>query len=326
MSITGTALVLSVIVSIAAGAFLMTVTGRPYFTVACHVAAFCISCAITRDVIGSLLTFSVMPASLLMAYATLKGSWRTRVLCFATGGLLLTAAVMIALHLFYMDIPFERAALTGYVDTLRTALGDATIARLNESLEILMADGTNAYGATLYEQFKAVYTDELIRSMVVLVFNILPSLLIVACMVISFEASSLLLSMHSAAGLSAVNTDRARHITVGVTASVIYVFSFLLIILLPDATLASAVVQNLVLILLPGLVLGGATRLMLLLHRLQGILRFLLIVLALMLVFRNFGTGLYLLALWGAYGNVGDFIRVLLIKRMRRNGGDGPRE
>ena len=327
LSFTGGAMVLAVTVSLAAGAFLTTVTGRPYLILLCHAAAFGVSFAITRDPVGSLLTLSVLPASLLMAYATLKGMGRTKVICLATGGLLLTAAVMLVFHLLYVGVPFEREALIGYIDTLRTQLLDLAISTRNETAEVFKSATSESSGAKLYEQFMALYTDEMLQSTVVLLFNLLPALLIVFSLVLAYEASSFLIAAHKSAGLDAVNTDTARRITVSVPASIVYFLSFLLMMLLPGGSLASAVVQNLALILMPGLALFGANRILLLLYRLQGSMRFLLLFGILALVFCNVGSGLYMLAIWGAYSSIGDLLREILIERLKRNGDGGePRE
>ena len=325
VSFTGGALVLAVIVSIAAGAFLMTSTDRPYLTLLCHAAAFGVAFVITRDLVGSLLTFAVLPASLLMAYATLKAMWRTRVICFAAGGLIFTVAVVLIFHLQYAGVAFERGALVAYVDTLRAQLIDVLLSARNASFEAWKALPS---GEKLYEQFQALYTDEMIRMTVAQLFNLLPSLLIVFCLVLSYEANSFLLAVHKSAGLEAVNTEVARCFSVGIPAAVIYFISFTLMLFLPSNSMASAVVQNLTLILLPGLALFGARRLLLLLYRLQGMMRALLLIGIFALLLCNLGTGLYLLALWGAYTCIGDLFRVMLLERMTKNGGDGdePRE
>ena len=323
LSFTGGAVVLAVIVSLAAGSFLTTVTGRPYLTLLCHAAAFAIAFAITRDPIGSLLTLTTLPAALLAAFATLKDMGRTRVVCYATGGLLFAAAAMIAFHLFYADVAFEREAIFLYVDSLRTSLFDAAVAIRDESIATLKGAQTGAAADQLIEQFQMLYSDEMLRTTVTQLFNLLPALLTVFCLGLAYEANSLLLTLHASAGLGAVNTGTARRIIVGAPASVVFILAFLLMMLLPEGEIASAVVQNLALILLPGLALFGGQRLMLVLFRLQGMMRFLLAFAVLALLFCNLGGALYILALWGAYSSIGDLLRAILIERIKRNGGNG---
>ena len=257
-----------------------------------------------------------------MRTTTLKVVGRTRVICYATGGLLFTAVLMIAFHLYDANVAFEREAILLYVESLRTRLFDAAVSVRDESIAALGEMQTGAATEQLIEQFKMLYSDEMLRSTVTQLFNMLPALLTVLCLGLAYEAGSFLLALHASAGLGAVNTKAARRITVGAPASVVFIVSFLLMMLLPEGELASAVVQNLALILLPGLALFGGQRLMLFLFRLQGMLRFLLSFAVLALLFCNLGGALYILALWGAYSSIGDLPRAILIERIKRNGGN----
>lgn len=323
LSFTGGATVLAVIVSLAAGCFLTTVTGRPYLTLICHAAAFAVSLAITRDPIGSLLTLTTLPAAFLAAFATLKDLGRTRVICYATGGLLFSAAVMIVFHLYYANVAFEREALLLYVDSLRTSLFDAATAVRDETVAALGEMQTGAQTEQLIEQFRMLYSDEMLRTTVTQLFNLLPALLTVLCLVLAYEANSFLLSLHASAGLASVNTRATRILRISVPASAVFVISFVLTMLLPEGGLASAVVQNLTMILLPGLALFGGKRLMAILLNMQGTVRFLLGFAIVALLLCSLGSALYILALWGAYSSFGDLIRTILLERLKRNGGDG---
>ena len=319
MSFTSGALLIALVLGVATGAFLLTVTGRPYLTLLCHVAAFGICYLITRELLLSLLTFIVLPASILMAFATLRGAWRTSIVCLTTGGLLVVVASITLIVLYEVCGTLARDAVASCMESLRESLTDALIAIRDETLEIAVGSSENG-AQQLRDQFAALYTDQALRGTVAQLFNLIPALAVVFCMILAYEAHALLLSLYASAGLGAVNTPQTRVITVSLSAAIVYAISFFLMLLLPSDQLASAVVQNLTLILLPVLCVIGIRQLMLLFVRAQGILRFLLIALTFALLCCGSGGTLYVLAMWGSYCTVGDAIRRTLIEKMKSRG------
>ena len=317
------AVLLALILSIGAGAFLMTVTGRPYLPLLCYFAAYGACLVITRDPIGSALTLFAMPASLLLGFATRKGLTRTQGICFSVLGLLASVSLILAFYLKQAGVAFERDALLLHAEMLRTQLTDAALAVRNETLELLRSAAQDERSKQLYEQFASLYTDEMLRATVVQLFNLLPSLAIVVCLLLSYEASSFLLAAHVTAGLALVNTERARRVTVSLPASAVFMISFLLTVILPQEHLANAVAQNLTVLLLPALSLVGVQRLLFLFYRAGGGMRMILVIGIGALLCCNTGGALYILAFWGAYCSVGDLIHAALLERMKRNGGNG---
>lgn len=325
MSFTGGAFILSIVVCIGAGAFLMTTTGRPYLMLLCYAVAFLTCMTVTRDPIGSLLTIASLPAALLMGFATLKGMARTRVICFAMGGLFVTVVLLLIFYLIEVGVAFEREALLLYAESLRENALEAVMTVRNEVLAELKAAITDTNGEQVYTQFATLYSDEMLRVTVAQLFNLLPAIVVIFCMLLAFEANCLLLSAHNSAGLGEVNTPAARILTVSLPASVVFVVSFVLMIFLPTDQLASAVAQNLTLILLPALVLVGFRRFLLLFIKTTGGIKTILLVLAVAMLCCNTGGALYLLAMLGAYYGIAEPIRSILAERKDSSSDGAPR-
>jgi len=105
--------------------------------------------------------------------------------------------------------------------------------------------------------------------------------------------------------------------------AVIYAVTFILTLLIPSSSMASAVVQNISLILLPGFCVLGVQGILLSLAQARGGMRvFLLLFFGSMLCCYT-GGALYILAMWGAYGRVMDALRRKMLEKLNQDKNDG---
>ncbi len=304
------AILLLLIVGITAGAFLFTVTGRPYLTLACTIVAFGIMAIVSRAPLFALLAFACLPASILMALCTLFGGERTSIVCATAGGLLLTLAAFAAIWIYGDAGSLHPNTVTAYMQSLRESL----VGMLQQVRNEMVAAAAEQSPETA-QSFAALYTDEMLSATVSSLFNLIPAIAIVICSVLGFLSHTLLLAAHDTAGLHAVNTVDTVRLRVSLPAAIIYVISFVLMLLLPDTGVAYAVVNNLTLILLPGLILL-AVRNMLFARR-DGAWRFLTpLLLMMVLCCCSFGTP-YLLAMFGVSCAYRDFVHRVLINKLR---------
>ncbi len=310
------AVVLLLTVGVATGAFLHTVTGRPYLTLACTAAAFVAMAIVSRVPLFATLAFAFLPASILVAVCTLCGGERTSIVCAAAGGLLLSLLAFAAVWIYGEAGSLHPNTVMAYMESLREAL----VGILQQVRDEMVAIAAEQSAATA-ESFASLYTDELLRTTVASLFNVIPAIAIMLCSVLGFLGHTLLLALHDTAGLHAVNTVDTVRLRISLPAAIIYVVSFVLMLLLPETGVAYAVVNNLTLILLPGLILLAVRNL--LFARREGAGRLMApLLLMLALCCCSFGTP-YLLALFGVSCAYRDFMHRMLIDKLRMGMSDG---
>ncbi len=245
LGFTGGAAVLVLTVGIAAGALLMTATCRPYLLLACHVAAFAVVFAITRVPAFALLSFLTLPASLFMAISTVKGGSRTSIVCAATAGLALSFVGLIVFLIYEQTGSLKSDVLVPYINSLRDSALTALQSIRDEAIATAGEQSADAAKA-----LSEMYGDDMLKSLIAGVFNLIPALIIAICMVLAYEAQILLLALHNAAKMPFVNTVNVIRLRISVPAAIIFTVSFVLTLVLPDGEMASAVAQNLAVILL----------------------------------------------------------------------------
>ncbi len=299
-SLVAGAWMLSCIVGIACGAWLLTVHRNAYWSLAIPVASFGIAFAVTGSWMLSALALFPVPAIVLLRVAVLRGEKRTAAICFAEGGLLLSLAVGIGIWLYIACGSLERTAVMSYVDSLRQSLLQTLFTlrdALLENLKIARESNPQAY-----ESLAASMSDAGLTETVRQLFCLLPALITVICSVIAYEAQMLLNFTYRFTGLKQVVTPAGFVFTMSIPAAVLYVASLLVSLLSSEASLAVVVMENLFLLLTPGfLLLGfGAVMTQLAAWRKNGGSVPVLVILALLCCCCCTSSSLYLLALWGA--------------------------
>lgn len=297
-SLASGALVLSCIVGIACGAWLLTVHPMAYWSLAIPVASFGISFAVTGDWMLSALALLPIPAIVLLRVAVLRGEKRTTAICFAEAGLLLSLAVGIGIWLYTACGSLERATVMSYIESLRQELVQMLFAVRDELLENLKIAGESNPQA--YENLAASMSNASLTAMVQQAFYLLPAFIGILCSVIAYEAQMLLNFTYRFTGWKQVVTPAGFVFTMSIPAAVLYVISLLVSVFATGASLAVVVMENLCLLLTPGFLLVGFG---------VAIAQFaawrkngggVLVLAALVLLCCCTSSSLYLLALWGA--------------------------
>ena len=320
------AVFLAVTVGICVTAFLLTTLTRGYLCAVLPIAAAVIAYLITRDAGVALSTLSFLPAAVLLSVATLLGKTRTQAICFALCGLLITVLAVLAVLVYRSMGALNGEAIRGFTENLREAVVQVMFTLRNPILENA-SSMTDAQSKAMYEQLLTVLGDDAIRNLVGMMFNILPALITVLCAVVAFEAQMLQNAVYRTVGLQAVLTREARVFTMSTTAAVIYALTFVLMLVIPSSSMASAVVQNICLMLLPGLCVIGITDIFAMISRLQGGSRTFFIVITVAMLCCCAGSSmLYILGMWGAYGVINAAIRQKMIDQLKQNGNFGDRD
>ena len=315
------AFVMALLIGTMSCCFLLTASRLRWFSLLIPVLAFAAAAGITQSPIWALLALAFVPSALLLAYATLSGRGRTSAICFSVLGFVLVVLGVLAAVIATVKGGLGREQILSSVNDAREwllALLQQFRDLMLESTEGVLTEQTGEVGTRIME----VLSDEALTEVVAQLFNILPGLLVVLFSVISFEAQMLLNAGYHRAGLDAVLTREARFLTVSVSAAVLYAVSFLLMLVLPLTSIASAVAQNLALILMPILCVMGIQGLLLSLSRSRGGLRMLLIMMILFLLCCSGGSALYILGMWGAYTRIMLLVQQKMLEKM--GGGQPP--
>lgn len=318
------AMLLTLVVGTSAGAYLFTVLKRSYVFALVTVLAAAVVYAVTRDLRTAMLSLSFLPAAMLLAIATLLGKKRTTAICFAVAGLLVSLLIGMSLAVRDSVGVLNANAIREYFNAMRDqiiAALNTTVAPMLEQMEALAVDEQSR---AVYEMFYSMYGPEGMDSLVKQLFNVLPALTVILCMIIGFEAQLLLNASYKTSGLSAVLTKDARVFTMSVTASVIYAVTFFLKLFIPvGGSLAGAVIQNICLILLPGLCVIGIQHLLFTLIGMRarsGFFFVLILAVAACCLFS--GNAIYVLGMWGAYGVITVALHRKLMGQIRKDGND----
>jgi len=315
------AVFLSVVVGCMSGAFLLTTRRIPIFvTILLPIAAAGASYAITRNLELSLLALSLAPASVLLAMATCKDLLRTKTLLACMGGFLLTIAVCIVFAIWKTTGGINRGCVLQFVDTVRGAIVNYFLGQRESLLQLLSQQASEAQMAELYTRIEAVLSPDAVRLTVEELFNTLPALITVGCALLAFFSQKLLTAAYCTVGLEKVVTPRSRILTVSLTAAILFIVCFVLVLLLP-ASLAMAVAMNLSIMLMPILFLCGVQSGLAVARSSPGARFFVLFIVGALFCCYSGGM-LYMIALYGAYSRISAAIAHKLMNRANSENGE----
>ena len=318
------ALVLELAMGCAAFAFLFTVLRHRFLAFLPIVAAMPVSALLLDDPRASVLCLAFLPAALLLAAATLQAIRRTTAICFAAGGFLLVLLTLLALLTYRAYGTLSADVILQYIEDLWRGLYETNL-QIQEQLLAGMPAQDEAV-KQMQELLAKARTEEAIAKGFSAFSKLLPAYAVVVCSILAFEAQALLNAFYATAGLHCVLDRNARIFTVSLSASVLYALSFLLMLVLPEASMATAVVQNLCLILLPGLCTLGLIRLRAILSNLKGGAKTGLLVAVMLVLALAADSALFLLAMWGAYSTISSAIHFYLLKKMLEHHNDRDRK
>jgi hypothetical protein len=292
------ALMLSCIVGVACGTWLVTVHKRAFWTLLLPVASFGISFAITGDWMLSAIALFPIPAIVLLRIAVLRGEKRTTAICFAEGGLLLSLVILIGAWLYTACKSLDQAAIAAYIESLRQELTQLLMSVRDVLLENLKVAGESNPAA--YERLAASMSDATLLGIVQQLFNLIPAFAVVVCSIIAYEAQMLLNFIYRFTGMKQVVTPVSFVFTMSIPAAVLYMVSFFVSVFATGSSLAVALMDNLCLMLLPGFLLVGFGSMLTAFAAMKRNGGGFLLILAFALLCCCSSSALYLLALWGA--------------------------
>ena len=306
---------LSCVVGCMTGAFLMTVCRRAFWVPLLPIAGAVIAFALDRQPLVALSALAFLPAAILLAVATLRGSRRTAAICCAEGGLLLSVLAVAAVLVWRTQGRLDITAIRASIEALREGFAGAIETIREQNLAIMAEAGAANMPAEWTDRVNTLYS----RDTALQMFSVLPAVIAFVCGIMAFESQSLLNAAYRTAGLKSVLTPNACIFTMSLTAAILYTLSFVLMIFLSPSSVVGAVAQNLSIILMPGLCVIGVQSLLVSIARARGGMRIFLIVIAVML-FCCSGAAFYMIAMWGAYGIVMLTMQKSMVERIVRNG------
>jgi len=327
-SLSGAALVLSLIVGTGTLAWLLTTQKHQYLSPLCLVLAYVAVWLITGSLSDALLTLAFVPAGVLLAVATVTHQRRTTAICYAIGGFLISLGVLLAVFLMNACGTLEISVIKKYIVGLQNDLTNGMIYVRDEFLkymETALAEEMNSSEeiAEMIAQLRDTLNPSLFQAVSSMFFSILPAMAVIVCSILGFEAQMLQYATYMRTGWKLVLTPRVMLFTMSLPAAILYTVSFFVILFFGGGTLVGAAMQNLCLILLPGFCVMGWGALLGTLHRARSGARILwLVFFALMICFAG-GMSLFLLALWGSNAVIMSALHLHLLKKM---GGATPGE
>lgn len=235
---------LSCVVAIAASALLLTT--RPSLWLALiPAAAYGLLLLQCRDALLSVCALLTFPAAGLLAHATMNNRPRVSVICYTSVMLGLCACLGVSLLWYHSGAPMSVSAMLNAVKTLRSDLIAATT---QSELAVLWDQALEGTG---------IRATDLIESIIVLLFNMLPALLIGIVNVLSYAAQLIGNRLYRGLGLHALITRSSQLFSMSVAAAVLYLLASIISLFASGQSLFLAVVENLRLILLPGMCVVG---------------------------------------------------------------------
>lgn len=331
-SLSGAAVVLSLIIGAGTLAWLLTLGKHPYLPVLCLLVSAAIAFALTKNVLYALLALSFLPAGILLAIATLTHQRRTTVICFGIGGFLISIAIPAVVWLFRTCGTLDPGVLREYLETLHTDavngllyLRDALLNYLETSLG---ADGVYSAKdiAAVVEELRATADEATLRGVVTTLFGVAPALAVIACSILSFNAQLLQGSMYRNIGWKQVLTRQASVFTMSVSAAILYDVGFIIMLFFGASSVFGVAMQNLCLMILPGFCVIGWGTLLGTLHRSRMGARILWLVLLAVLVCFSGMLAPFLLALWGTNAVIMAAIHIRMLKKMSETLSDADRK
>ena len=316
------AFLLSTVMGVASCAFLLTSVRRSFLFLLLPVGAFGIAWALTGDPLSACAAFAILPAALLLAFATRRGEARTSAIAFTAAGLAAVGGLVILIPLLLA----AREAGTDVGSYLQNLCFEAVTTVRDELFALIEAD-TELQTEAMQEQIrllKETLTDAGIREMLnTVILPLLPGFLLGLAAILSFLAQMLLTASYRISGMSAVVTKESCQLLMSIPSAALYMVAFFIFLFAPSGGMVWAVAGNVFLMLLPAFLLVGARSLTVLFFGARGG-RMILLVSVLALFCCNFLGALMVLALWGASGTLLTPLRGWLRRKMDSQ--NGPRE
>ncbi len=298
--------VLSSIVSIGIGAFLITVCRSKWLLIV-PVLAYAAAFAMSRDALLSLLALIPFPAMGILAHNTMGNRSRVSSICLTSFmyGLFVLAGGALLLYRAGVVLSWDFL-----VDTMSTAR--------EQSIAFLLADETFMTAMQMTFADAGVSADVIIRTYVELIFNVLPALIVCTFNLIGYAAQLMCVRSYRNVGMKELETHTARLFILSAFSGLVFLICGVVSIWPGEMTSFGALCYNLLFILMPGMLIIGVYKLIGDLR--QGGSRLWLFILIACALFMPYML-LYCLSFSGALATL---TRPLMLRMIAKQGGKFP--
>ena len=231
------------------GAYLIT-TCRTKWLILAPIASYIAAVLLCGNVFVALISLISFPAAGILAYYTMRNERRVSVICMTSlmYGLCITFGYV--LLLFLQDGAVDLRALAAELETVR----EQVVALLLQTEPLMeMLDKTYS---TL-----GVSSRDVVVSLVNLIFNLLPGMVVVLINLMSYTAQLTCTRAYVGTGMKPLLSRTAQLFILSVPSAVIYMFCFVVTLFSGASNMFIAVVHNLLIILLPAMTLIGIFKL-----------------------------------------------------------------
>jgi hypothetical protein len=292
------------------GAFLIS-TYRSKWLVLIPLASYITAFVMCGDPWMSIISLTAFPAAGMLAYQTMRNERRVGVICTTSLIYGLCMACGYVLLLLLQNGSVSLAEMVRELDAVR----EEVIALILQT-EPLMQMLENTYKEL------GVNVREVVVSLVNLMFNLLPGMVIVLINLMAYTAQLLCTRAYVGTGMKALATKTAQLFILSVFSGVVYLFCFVVTLFSGASNMFMAVIHNLLLVLLPGMTLVGVFKLAADLK--NGISRLWLLILIACAIFAPYML-ILCISFSGALATLTrPFVTRMILKNQGKDGHDGP--
>ncbi len=246
------------VTGIASGALLLTVISRrqAVYLPLVPLLAYGFTLLSSRDIAGSVAALLPLPAAAALAFATRRsaaredGPNRVGVICLTSLALGASVAAVLALSLYRALGSLAPSVLTAALDELRES--------------IILAFTSQELPPDTSEALRQFFSRENIEMLVNYTINLLPAILTVLVLLVSFVSQLLLHASLVSFGCGSSLSDHVRVFHMSAVSCGAFAVAYLVALIAngTSSTLAGTVAENIYTILVPGLAFAGLVRLL----------------------------------------------------------------
>lgn len=286
--------------------------------------AYALGFFVTSNLVVPLLSLTFLPAAALLAWAHTRDIGRTSTVVHATLGFLATVLAILCVIFWrsYGSINYD--VLMRFVNELKqlfVTVGAEVGKMLWESIEGQAAQAAVPVESLekLREAYAQVFSESNLRIMADTIMGLVPALVAVPTLIISYLADVVLLRKYYNTEWRSHMTPAACSLTISPAAGLMYFICLLIVMFVNKQSVFLMAVMNMCLILLPGLCFIGVNVLVQNAKRARGVIGVASILLVVAAVCCMGLSSLYFLALWGAYVTISAALHQNILQKLKEN-------
>ncbi|MBQ8415507.1 MAG: hypothetical protein IJX13_01200 [Clostridia bacterium] len=302
-SISGATVALSLILGAATFAFLLASRRLPYLTLAVPLAGVGISFLLTGSLALALLALSFLPAGALLSYASCTQKGRTSSIVWTQAGFLISLVALLAYTVYQTQGSVSASAISAALEGVRYAVLDLISfvkAELLAELSTAAQGFTEAEIKELTEALNTLLSESTVNGLISQLYGILPGITVALCGILSYEAQLFLNLTYLKNGWKQVVTPATCVFTMSLTAAVLYLLGFVVLLFFGSYSIFTVLMQNVCIMLLPGFCVLGFWNIRLQIKMAKGGGKVFLILLTVLALCCVGFSALYILAILGA--------------------------